>query len=118
MSRGGPSAIRLTTQSTTPTARSNPERPNVAKSSRHHGEGDDEGDEGGAEGGEEGQHEGGQEGGPDRAADLGAHLAHQRVVAGAEDVADHEDREHPRTDRPLELGVGLARSLRRFHPAA
>jgi hypothetical protein len=62
------------------------------------------------EGGEDGEHEGGQECGPDRPAHLGAHLADQRVDAGAEDVPDHEDGQEPGADRTSQRGGLLVHS--------
>jgi hypothetical protein len=55
--------------------------------------------------GEEGEDERGEEARPDRPAHLGADLAHQRVDAGPEDVADDEDGEEPGTDGAAEAGV-------------
>jgi hypothetical protein len=59
------------------------------------------------EGGEQRQHEGRHEGGPDGPADLGADFADERIDARAEDVADDEDGQQPRPDRPPQVAVLL-----------
>jgi hypothetical protein len=58
--------------------------------------------------GEEGEDERGEEARPDRPAHLGADLAHQRVDAGPEDVADDEDGEELGADGGAEACVRLA----------
>ncbi len=100
----------------------------------HHSECHDEGEEGGAEGlvgvkrgsrgarvlrhqlgvgegGEEGEHERGEEGCPDGPSHLGSHLADEGIDTGAENVADHEYRQHAPADRPPELRPYLAGPL-------
>ena len=57
-----------------------------------------------AERGDQRDHEGHQEGQPDDAADLFRHLAGQRVDAGAQNVADDEEQQQPRSHHPVKTG--------------
>jgi hypothetical protein len=67
------------------------------------------------EGGEDGQHQSEGEGGPDRSAGLRGDGADERVDAGAQDVAEDEERQqaqsHDPPQRALEL-TGLAHLAR------
>ena len=67
-----------------------------------------------AERGDERDDERQQERHPQRAADHAGHRPGQRVDAGAEDVADHEEQQQLRPDRPLQLRLSgdRARSVR------
>jgi hypothetical protein len=66
-----------------------------------------------AEGRHQRDHEGDQERQPDHAADLLRHLAGQGIDAGAENVADDEQQQQPRTHHAVQARLGLALRDRR-----